>query len=281
MTTTPPRENDQAQFWNEDGGQRWVQHIDGVEAMLDGLTQALYVRAAARPGERVLDIGCGGGRTSATFADAVGPQGAVTGVDVSRVILDVARARHAARANLDFVLADAGECAWPAAPYDLITSRFGVMFFHDPAAAFTNVRRAAAPGGRLVFMCWRRLDENPWMATAAQAAFTVLPPPPKPEPGAPGPFSFANEARVRGILECAGFADVAFTANDRPIILGTVDAALGWLTEMGPAAQPLREADAAGRERALAAMRTALAAHERDGLVVLGGATWIVSARAA
>jgi SAM-dependent methyltransferase len=278
MTDNTSRDNDQAAYWNEEGGERWVQHITGVEAMLEPLSARLLERVAARSGEQVLDIGCGGGVTSAAIARSVGAQGKVTGLDVSKVILDVARQRYATLTNLEFLLADASSHAFAPAHYDLLTSRFGVMFFHDPHAAFANLRRALQPGARLCFLCWRRLDENPWMGLAAAAAFSVLPSPPKPEPGAPGPFSFAKRERVTDILTSAGFGGIEFEAVDRPIDLGTLDEAMAWLTTMGPAAQPLREANEDHRATALDAMREALGNAESNGRVVLNGATWVVSA---
>lgn len=272
--------NEQAAYWNEEGGARWVRHIDGVEAMLEPLNARLLECVAARAGERVLDVGCGGGITSAALARAVGERGHVTGLDVSKVILDVARARYASLPNLEFLLADAGTHAFAPASVELLTSRFGVMFFPDPHAAFANLRRALAPAARLCFLCWRRLDENPWMGLAAAAAFTVLPPPPRPEPGAPGPFSFAKRERVIDILSAAGFAGIEFEAVDRDIDLGSLDEAMAWLTNMGPAAQPLRDANEDHRAQALDAMREALGNEERNGRVVLNGATWVVKAQA-
>ena len=278
MSDKTPADNDQASYWNEEGGARWVRHIYGVEAMLEPLSARLLERVAAAGAVRVLDIGCGGGITSAALARAVGERGHVTGLDVSKVILEVARSRYAGVANLEFLLADAAVHAFTPGSYDVLTSRFGVMFFPDPHAAFANLRRALIAGARLCFLCWRGLNENPWMGLAASAAFTVLPPPAKPEPGAPGPFSFAKRERVTDIVTSAGFSGIEFEAVDRPIDLGSLDEAMDWLTNMGPAAQPLREANDDDRAAALDAMREALGNAERNGRVVLNGATWVVSA---
>lgn len=275
-------DNDQNVYWNEKGGERWVRYIDHLEQMLTGFSEVLIERLAPRPGEHILDIGCGGGPTSAAIADAVGPSGRVLGVDISSVILEVARARHGGRGNLELVLADAGEHAFEPGAFDAVTSRFGVMFFHAPEAAFRNIHAAARAGARLVFICWRQMEENPWMGAAAQAAFSVLPPPEPPDPEAPGPFAFADAERVRRILTEAGFTGIALEPVDQTIRLGPLEHALDWLINMGPAADALQEAAPAEREAAIAAMRAALAAGETaEGVVAFPGATWLVTARAA
>ncbi|MEQ8231998.1 MAG: class I SAM-dependent methyltransferase [Gammaproteobacteria bacterium] len=270
---------DQATFWNEDGGRRWVAHIDQLERMLGGLSSVLLAAVDARPGEHVLDVGCGGGPTSNALARAVGTGGRVLGVDISAVILEVARRRSQHIDNLAFETADAAAYPFEPDSFDVVTSRFGVMFFPEPHAAFRNLRGALRPDGRLCFMCWRGIDENPWMGAPAKAAFSVIPPPEKPAPGTPGPFAFADPARVRDILDSAGFADIALEAVDQPITLGTVDEALEWLTNMGPAATPLAEAGPDARAAAREAMREVLVAHDTPQGVTLAGATWLVSAR--
>ncbi|MEX2482113.1 MAG: class I SAM-dependent methyltransferase [Gammaproteobacteria bacterium] len=278
MSEKRGNEVDQATFWNEEGGRRWVEHIDQLERMLTDLSVRLIAAVDARPGEQVLDIGCGGGPTSAELARLVGSAGHVLGVDISAVILALARRRFAHLPSLAFATADAAEHAFTPASFDVITSRFGVMFFPDPHAAFRNIRRAARPGARLRFLCWRPLDENPWMGAPAKAAFTVIPPPEKPAPGAPGPFSFGQVERVRDILSLAGFTAIEFEPVDQAITLGSLDEALEWLTRMGPAAAPLADAAPEAREAARAAMRDVLAAHETSAGVTLAGAAWLVRA---
>ncbi len=281
MSDKNPTNDDQARFWNEDGGRRWVEHIDQLERMLNELNGTLLAALALKPGEKVLDVGCGGGRTTLACREAVGEAGSVLGVDVSAVILDVARARGAGLGGLDFMTADAASHDFGKGGFDVITSRFGVMFFPDPGAAFANLRSAAGDNARLCFLCWRSLPENPWMGAPAAAAFTVIPAPEKPAPGTPGPFAFADTERVRGILESAGFGDVSFEAVDLTINLGTVDEALEWLTNMGPAATPLAEASPTDRIAAQAAMRELLSAHDSADGVSFPGAVWLVRARAA
>lgn len=274
-------ENPEAAYWNETGGERWVENIDRLETMLAVMNRHLLERAAPQTGERVLDIGCGGGVTSAAFADAVGGAGHVDGADISAVILEVARKRYAERTNLEFITADAGVYAFEPASCDLITSRFGVMFFPAPVRAFANLRRAARPGGRLVFLCWRSLPENPWMGVPAAAAFSVLPRPEKPDPDAPGPFSLADPEKVERILREAGFHDITLSPVDAMLNLGEFSAALDFMTKMGPTAEPLKEAEPELRETAIAAMRAAMEPHVTAQGLIMPAATWLVEARIA
>ena len=152
-------------------GQRWVEYIDRIEPMLDRFSAQLIKAVNAQTGEHVLDIGCGGGPTSAAYAAHVGPQGRVLGVDISDIILELARQRHGAAKQLHFETADAASYAFEPASFDVITSRYGVMFFPEPDAAFGNIRKAAKPGARLRLMVWRPLDENPWMGLPARRGF--------------------------------------------------------------------------------------------------------------
>jgi len=271
--------NDQEEYWNTVGGERWVENIERLESMLSSLSARLIERAAPRSGEQVLDIGCGGGITSSAIAAAVGVGGKVLGADISEVILKVARKRFAAIANLEFTTADAGVFPFEAGLYNLITSRFGVMFFPDPQAAFSNLNRAGASGGRMVFICWRALQENPWMGVPVAAAFSVLPRPEKPDPEAPGPFSLADPDRVRQIMAGAGFVDIELTAIDESLNLGALDGALEFLTKMGPAAESLREAPATQRTHAIAAMRAAMEEKNTPAGVIMQSGVWLVEAR--
>ncbi len=201
---------DQPTYWNEEGGQRWDQNIQRVERMLEPLSDRLLRHARPRAGERVLDVGCGGGVTSAAFAKAVGPSGDVLGLDVSAVILAVARERFAEVANLAFALGDAEKMHLTAAAFDLVSSRFGVMFFADPAAAFTNLRGTLTVGGRLAFICWRALDENPWMAECVKAGLSSAAPPNLPFPASFSPRTARPaHAGPAGIRHCVRRPDLA------------------------------------------------------------------------
>lgn len=270
-------------YWNGEGGQIWLRNMDRSEANFVALTRHLLARAAARPGEQVLDVGCGGGQTSRALAQAVSPGGAVLAVDISEPILHVARQRHGAVANLAFLQADVGAADLGTARFDLLFSRFGVMFFADPAAAFGTLRRAVKPDGRMVFLCWRSMAENAWIGAATAAAVAVLGeehrPAPPADPRAPGPFAFADADHVRDILRGAGFGTVAIDPLDEALHLGDLDTALDYLKSMGPISQALPTVDT-DRQRAIdAAMREALGRHVVDGEVRAPSATWLVTAR--
>src|SRR5271156_1462236 len=194
---------DQIEYWNGRSGKRWAAEQDYTDQILGHITEAFLPFAAAKPGEEVLDIGCGCGTTTFTFSQCVWPEGSAAGIDISAPMLAVARARaSASNADIPFIEADAS--AYDFQPvFDLVVSRFGVMFFDDPSAAFCNIRKALAPHGRVAFVCWRSLAENGWAAIPIAAARPLLPPQEPPDPFAPGPFAFADDSRVKIILSAA------------------------------------------------------------------------------
>jgi SAM-dependent methyltransferase len=231
----------------------------------------------------VLDVGCGCGDTTLALAKRVGSSGSVLGLDISGPMLSRARERAAAGGltNLRFQQADA-QTVTLEERFDVLFSRFGVMFFEMPDIAFANLRRALRPGARLAFVCWQPLGKNPWMAVplAAVAPLVTLPPP---TPGAPGPFAFADPAHVRRILERAGFSDVGFEAVEEVLDVGPgdLDGSVRFVLALGPAAAALREApDAAALEqKATIAVRAALAPHMTPDGLRMSSASWIVTAR--
>ncbi len=275
-----PTDNaDQIAFWNGAGGQKWLRSTERLERGLGPLGQAALEVAAPRPGERVLDVGCGGGPTSLRLAELVGPQGAVLGVDVSQPLIGVAQQRAAKLGNVKFVVADASQHRF-APEFDLLFSRFGVMFFADPAGAFANLRRALKPGGRLVFVCWRSFKENGWAFVPFMAAVPHLPPIERPAPNAPGPFAFADGDRVAGILRQAGFADVSIDALDQKMSSGAnLDEAVVFASEVGPVSRVLGEAAPEQKEKAVAAIRETFVRLGNGGAPALPAACWIASAR--
>ncbi|MGH7787489.1 MAG: class I SAM-dependent methyltransferase [Candidatus Binatia bacterium] len=284
MTTSAPPSGpnaEQIQYWNETAGPKWVALQAMIDAQIRPLGRAAMQRADLAPGVRVLDVGCGCGDTSIELSHRVTPGGSVCGIDISAPMLERARASaHAAGAEVHFELADAQ--THPFSPtFDLCFSRFGVMFFTDPTAAFTNLRRALRPGGRLAFVCWQGLSENPWMTVPLGAALQHLPLPPMPAPDAPGPFAFADSERVRGILGGAGFGALAFESVREELTLGgdTLDATVEFLLQLGPAAVLMRDADPALRPRVVASVREALAPYATANGVRMPSATWVVTGR--
>jgi SAM-dependent methyltransferase len=202
--------------WNDDD---WTRVWPKRERLTDTVTSALLEAAAPAAGERALDIGCGGGRTTVAVAHAVAPDGHVVGADVSEQLLRLAetRARGEHAFNVSFHRLDVQTDPIPEGPFDLALSQFGVMFFDEPVVAFSNVRGRLRPGGRFVFACWRETDRNPWFPGHAAAPF--MPPPPEPAPGKSrtGPFTLADFDRTKGILEAAGFERVERTTHDQEI----------------------------------------------------------------
>jgi len=276
-----PANQDQVDFWNGRMGHEWVVLQERMDANLSAIHQALMPFAAPKAGEAVLDIGCGTGTTSMALADAVGPKGRVTGLDVSREMLGLAKQRGAGRANLNFVESDASQAAFQP-EYDLLFSRFGVMFFDDPAAGFANLRQAARPGGRIAFVCWRTPQENLWASAPMAAAKPFLPGMPPVDPLVPGPFAFADADRIRAILEQAGFKDTRIEKFDGVMDMGRdLDLTAAQMLRIGPVARATADMDEAAKAKVIEAVREALGRFIRaDGSIAPPVACWLVAARA-
>jgi len=276
---------EQIEYWNGKVGETWARMQDRMDAALTPVTAALLSLAAPQPGEHVLDIGCGTGETTLALAAAVGDTGTALGVDISEPML--ARARERATellSDAEFRNADVANFAEDDG-FDLIVSRFGVMFFTDPVAAFANVRRLAAADARLVFACWQPAADNLWATLPLDVLADLLPAADPADPHAPGPFAFADPDHVAGILAAAGWHDPAFHALPFRMVTGAGDdpiaEAVKFSLRIGPAARAVRDAGPEVDAEARVRLAAALAAHLADGSVGLPGAVWLVSARAA
>jgi SAM-dependent methyltransferase len=273
--------DEQIEFWNGPGARRWVKYQAQLDSMLAPFGRLVLDAAAVQPGARVVDVGCGCGATSLSLAEAVGPEGAVLGVDVSTPMLEVAsrRAREGGLPNARFVVADASTHRFDGS-FDLVFSRFGIMFFADPVAAFRNLATALRSGGRLTFICWGPVAENPWFSVPMTAAGTVISLPEPTPPGAPGPFAFADRGRLRTILESAGFVDVAITPATPTYVLGPdPETAATNAVETGPVARLLLDVDEPTRQRVRGAICEAIAPYQSPSGVVIASSAWIVGAR--
>lgn len=270
---------EQAAFWNGAGGAGWLAAYQRIERSLEPFTGPLLEAAAARPGEQVIDIGCGTGGTTAALAARVAPGGHVLGVDISQRLIEVARGQGLA--NASFAAGDAAAHRFPVHGADLVFSRFGVMFFGDPVAAFRNFHQALKPAARLAFICWRTAQENPWGLLPVRAAAPFLPPLPRPGPEEPGQYAFGDRARIERILGQAGFSSLDIEPIDRPVWMGpSVEEIVEGSTRFGPLAKAFAEAEPAAAGKARQAIAEAVAPHATTGGVALPGACWLVRARA-
>lgn len=272
----------QIEYWNGEAGQKWAQNDTHFERSIGTLNAPLLERARAAGARRALDIGCGCGNQTLALAQALGPGAQVTGIDVSEPMLAVARTRAAAgAAQMQFLHADAATHAFEPQSFDLLFSRFGVMFFADPLQAFRNLHAACAPGARLVFCCWQAPALNHWLRLPLQAALRHVPAPAATDPHAPGPFAFADRARVSAILEAAGFGAVQFESLETELCFAegdTLAAATTAMVEAGPVNALLAPLDAEARARALDDIRATLAPHYREGKMMMRSAAWLVCA---
>ena len=256
--------------------------------LLDGLSYHSDVPLRTlelAPGSRALDVGCGWGDTAIALARKVGPSGSVVGLDCCDAFLEKGRrdAREAGLANVRFVTADVQTYRFQP-EFDFCFSRFGMMFFSNPVAAMRNIRTALKPGGSLMFITWRALAENPWMAIPKQIALQYLPPPGEnAQTCGPGPFSMANPEIVTAQLKAAGFEDARFERTDGPVMIGaTVEQATDFQLALGPAGEIVREAGVQAEQRRQEiedALRTELAHHLQNGKVYMQSSSWAITAR--
>jgi SAM-dependent methyltransferase len=276
---TPNR--DQDEYWNNEEATHWVGHVDRYEAMLGPFDAHLFERADIDGTAAVVDVGCGCGATTIAAAD-LATEGLALGIDLSRPMLEVAvaRARRRAVGNVRFERGDGGSHHFEPGAFDHAVSRFGVMFFEDPIAGFSNIARALRPKGFLTFVCWQEMARNDWIAVPGAAAATHVPLPPLASGEAPGPFSLSDPNRINAVLERAGFDSVEISPVEEALTLGTtVEDTVAFLAQTGMGRALLADVDDAVRSRALAAVSETLGVHVVDYRVQLGSRAWLVSAR--
>jgi len=269
--------------WSGTSGDAWAKHWRRTDRALADVGSALDAaigRLLPRGAFRALDVGCGPGSTALALA-ARRPDASVIGCDLSNPLIEIARRRAGGSSNVRFAVQDAETLAREEGPFDLILSRHGVMFFDDPVAAFATLRRAMAPGGRLVFSCFQAWGSNPWASQLEAAVADGAVRPPGREPGG---FAFAECDHVRSILTASGWANprveslaFSYVAGEGP---AAVDEAVALLAELGPASRALAGLPANERPAGLARLREAIAAYARDGRVAFPAAAWIWSAEA-
>jgi len=274
--------SDMAEYWNGRPADVWVTEADRFDSMLAPFGRRLLTAAVLEPDERVLDVGCGNGAISIEAARVVGRGGRVTGLDLSAPMLDLARRRAEDQGIVvSFVEGDAQTASFDES-FDVVLSRFGVMFFDEPEVAFANLVGATRPGGRLGFVCWQEMFANEWIAVPAMAMVAHVGIPELPEPGAPGPFALADPQRTRSLLEAAGWSEVTVEeCSDRMQMGRDPEDVVAFMLsdEMGRRVVEGKDPEAvqAGTEAALEALRP----YATPEGVVLGGACWIVTARKA
>lgn len=285
MTQTMQQASEYVEFWNDTLAEKFDRF---QEILMNGLSYHSQVplgQLEVAPGARILDVGCGWGDTAIALARKTGPEGQVLGMDCVEQFLEDARRRadEAGLTNVRFAAADVER--YPFEPeYDLCFSRFGMMFFEHPVVAMRNIHKALRPGGELMFIVWRDIEDNPWLGLPKQVVLDFLPPPGEDaRTCGPGPFSMANPDVVTQQLEIAGFEEIHFERNDGPVEVGdSVENAMRFQLALGPAGEVFREAgEEAERQRPQIeeALRQALAPYERGGKIVMGSSSWTITAR--
>lgn len=271
----------QAALWNDASGKAWVEMQPILDQVMAPFERLVVDAGYPREGGNVLDIGCGAGATTLAMARRVGNDGNCVGLDISQPLVALATKRKGAEkaANASFEVGDAQTYAFEAGKFDAVVSRFGVMFFDDPVAAFANIRQAASRGSKLAFVAWRGPAENDFMTTAARAAAPFLPPAPAPDPDAPGQFAFANAAKVKRILETSGWSSIEVEQVDVPCRIAEDDL-IRFVTRLGPVGAALREVDRATAEKITAVLPAAFAPFVEDGEARFNAACWLVTALA-
>jgi len=271
--------DEQIEIWNGRSGRAWVESQALLDDLFKRFEPLLVDAVAAVHARRVLDIGCGTGATSLAIARSLGADGACTGLDVSEPMLALARARAEQEGlRIRFIRADAQTYAFEPAAFDMLVSRFGVMFFDDPVEAFANLRRAAAPGAALRMIAWRSAAENAFMTTAERAAAPVLPNLPPRRPDGPGQFAFGNRSHVEHTLARSGWHAIDIVPIDIPCSV-PADQLQTYVTRLGPVGQLLPELDEHTREDVIRTVTAAFDQYIQDGHVRFTAACWMLRAQ--
>jgi SAM-dependent methyltransferase len=280
MTQAHQVNQEMREYWTGEGVHDWQQSGDRWETLWAPFGQAMLDAAAIRPGERVLDVGCGAGTTTIAAAEQVAPDGAVVGLDISGPMLAQARQRASGRDTITWLEADAQVYPFEPDSYDVIISRFAVMLFDDPAAGFANLHRALRPGGRLAFVCWQEPAKTEWIAVAVGAAMPLVGRPPDlGGPGAPGPFALADAQRTRNLVAAGGFRDVTMDGITRLQCLGAdLDEAVGFVLALPESRELFAAASEDIRAAARTALREAFTPYAGPSGVVTDGSAWLVTA---
>jgi len=278
MIMSTSAERDMAAYWDR-AGRVWVEHRALLDRVMAPIAEAVVEAAGLVNGEAVLDVGCGAGATTLEAAWRVGPAGRSVGVDISGALVELARRRAGEDGveGVEFLLADAQTHAFDPV-FDAVVSRFGVMFFPDPIAAFANLRGALRPDGRLAFAAWRSPEENPLSLIPLRAAAPFLPEPPRFERDAPGRFAFADPRRIEAILSAAGWREIVVAPLDVASPLSFEDLMTMSLS-IGPLNPVLKTADEALRRDVEAAVAQALSPYVQNGAAAMESACWLVTAR--
>jgi ubiquinone/menaquinone biosynthesis C-methylase UbiE len=272
--------DEQMKLWNGLAGRAWVEAQELLDQMFKPLEDLLVGAVSAGAGRRVLDVGCGTGSTTLAVARLLGAKGRCIGIDISEPMITAARARAEREGTpASFILANAQDHAFEPASFDMIISRFGVMFFDDFVRAFANLRRAAKERAELRFVAWRSASENPFMTTAERAAAPLLPNIPARRPDAPGQFAFADQRRVSLILEESGWAEIDIRPIDVTCTLPDKEQ-VRYMARFGPVGQVLHEADDQTRTQVIETVRAAFEPYVHGAEVRFTAACWLVSARA-
>lgn len=277
---------EQAEYWSGDGGDTWLAQYNLTAQAIRPFSDHLFKEIGFQPGQSVVDIGCGTGETSLEIAKSVGATGKVLGVDISPQLIDTANASAKATgaSNASFELADAAAYNFEGTNADIVTSRFGVMFFGDSTAAFANIRKGMAKEGKLAFACWQDASKNAFFSFPIVAASKHVPTPEAPPPETPGPMAFCEPDYTRQVLEGAGFKNIEIESYEHafllPKSLGDLDAVTAFLMDLVARRLMLTDFDEATHAKIATDLKALIADYETDKGVELPSAIWVVKADA-